>query len=241
MAEEKRKKVAAKKQKLKKEELKTAEEVTEPKKEEKEIKENAVAAKEKYKGKDTYFVIAVIVLFSFIALFFAVQHFYKPAPRYEVVTYNGFKFVKMSDLWYFNWQKDGKMYVASLHFNPYEVEDIPVYGEVDERFKQQHIYLTHDPAESGLKYVTLTTAELTSNLVATQNIIIEAACSENKTKTCWSRPIITCENTNASVIYIKEAAEARIDLKGNCMVIQGKGYELVKAAEKALYIWYKIM
>ncbi len=196
-----------------------------------------------YGGNDKHFVIALCILIIVVGAFFASQHFMKKGPetKYEVVTYNGFQFVKIADLWHFNWEKDGQTYVVALQYHPQQVEDVPIYGETDERFRQQHIYITHNPAESGLSYVALATTELTASLVGTQNLEIEGACAENKTADCAAAPIINCDNTNSSVIYIKEADETRVDLNGNCMTIQGKEMELLRATEKVLYIWYNII
>lgn len=191
---------------------------------------------------DKYLIIALAVIVACVAVFLLVQHFYKPAQKYEIVKYNGFQFVNMADLWYFNWQKDNQTYIVSFNYNPKQVEAIPVYGQIDGRFKQQQIYLTHDPTEEGQQNAAMAVAvvELAS-MQSTLNLQLQAACTANTTEACWDRPIINCENTNSSVIYLKEGNETRIDLLGNCMVIQGEGTEIIKATEKVLYIWYKVI
>jgi len=38
-----------------------------------------------------------------------------------------------------------------------------------------------------------------------------------------------------------EGGEASVTLKGNCIVVRGEGFELVKAVDRLLYQWYHIM
>ncbi len=161
------------------------------------------------------------------------------------VKYNGFDFVNVEGVWRTEWEREGQPYELDFRFNPKEVEDIPVTGKTDFRFQFETIYLTIDPTGEErtpeTAYLNLAAVELSRKLVEPFERNVTAACTRNETDACASRPIITCENTNSSVIYLKLADEARIILNGNCAVIQGKGEGIVRAADKALFQWLKIM
>ncbi len=161
------------------------------------------------------------------------------------VGYNGFDFVNVEGVWRTDWQREGQGYELDFRFNPEEVEDIPVTGKTDARFQFERIYLTIDPTGEErtpeTAYLNLAAVELSRKLVEPFERNVTAACTRNETDACASRPIITCENTNSSVIYLRQADEAKIILKGNCAVIQGKGEGIVRAADKALFQWLRIM
>ena len=68
-----------------------------------------------------------------------------------------------------------------------------------------------------------------------------AACTKQETEGCIDRPIIDCTAQNASVIYLRDAAPTRIILNGNCMTVQGEKEELLRATDRVLLRWYKIL
>lgn len=193
------------------------------------------------KKSTVYFLIAVILIVAAVAGIFALKNYYVPEKDKDIVKYNNFNFVKEESLWLTQVQVKGQLYNVRLHYNPYEVENIPYVGDIDERFQQDAIYITHDPAEGNLGHVAVAAAELSLSMASVFNIEPVAACSKNFTGICETRPIITCENTNSSVIYLKEDDITQVSLKGNCIVIQGRGQELIKAADKVLYIWYRVI
>lgn len=160
------------------------------------------------------------------------------------VTYNGFEFTDVDGLWRTEWQREGINYELDFRFNPKQVEEIPVTGKTDIRFQFETVHLTFDPSEertSETAYLNLAAVELSRKLVDPFERNVTAACTRNETEGCASREIVTCENTNSSVIYLKQAEEARIILNGNCATIQGTGEGIVKAADKALFQWLGIM
>ena len=50
-----------------------------------------------------------------------------------------------------------------------------------------------------------------------------------------------CGKTDEPVIYLRYKSPAYVDLEGNCLIVQGEKEDLVKAANKALYVFYNIM
>jgi len=68
-----------------------------------------------------------------------------------------------------------------------------------------------------------------------------AACDKNGTLACRGRPIITCDNTDDLVLYVKEANISKVYYDDNCIVVEGSGFELVKGVDRILYDLYDII
>ena len=154
--------------------------------------------------------------------------------------YNGYAFVKVGPLWYTKWQVDEYLLNIPLHHGPLELENITAEGKLDERFNSGSYYITFEPYSEDLTSIALAAGEIGRNLVEGFAAKIKSACAANHTG-CGTKPIITCENTNSSVIYIKESNESKIVMKGNCLVIEGKGEDLIKAADRVILQIYGIM
>lgn len=160
------------------------------------------------------------------------------------LNYNGFEFENIGGVWQTEWQRDGQLYIIAFRFNPEQVEDIPIEGRTDIRFQLENIYITIDPTEERTpetSYTALAAIELARKLTDPFDRLVASACTRNETEACKERPIITCDNTNSSVIYLKEDPEAKIILAGNCVTIQGINDEIVMAADKAIYQWLGII
>lgn len=154
--------------------------------------------------------------------------------------YNGFVFVKVGTLWYTRWQSEGAQFSIPLHYGPLEVEDVGAEGRLDDRFNTGKYYITFDPNGEDFSHVALAAGELGRNLVEGLGMTISSACYTNHS-VCDGKPIITCENTDEPVIYIKESNNPKIVMDGNCLILQGKGKELVKVVDRAILQMYGIM
>jgi hypothetical protein len=198
-----------------------------------------------------WFVIALIIFF---VAFFAIRHFTRPdyvntfelPEGEEEIFYNNFKFVKLDNMWYTQWQKGEKLYTIPLRFNPYEAEKVPTEGALNVTLfnSVQGIYVTFDLSDennSNFSLMALASTELTQNLVKAINRVPIAACTNNESYACEGRPIVTCDNNTIPVILIQEKAPAKIIFDGNCMILQGEGMELLKPVDKILYQWYGII
>ncbi|MCP3684897.1 MAG: YpmS family protein [bacterium] len=207
--------------------------------ENKEVEEKA----EDKTNRNFLFVLLALVIIAGIVIFFA--YFYDPGsniPDYPSVNYDGFEFEYVDFLWHTQWQKDGQLYNVRLHFNPYEVENVTLAGELDETFESaSEMYITFDPEEKELGHVALTAAELSFALNNVHSVAPIAACTKNKTLPCSERPIVTCDDTDKAVILLNVSDKTGIDMRGNCVVLNGRGMDMVRAAEKAIYKWYKII
>tara|TARA_Y100000310_G_scaffold332444_1_gene408034 strand:+ start:9178 stop:9870 length:693 start_codon:yes stop_codon:yes gene_type:complete len=191
------------------------------------------------------FLTMVVVIIISLAILFSIRFFFGDE-KYPEYTYNGFTFRKIAGLWHTEWQLEDKVYSIHLRYGPRESEDVPVYTteEYVELNPSRTTYLTSDPGYNKA-YVALASSEIALNLANTFGVIPIGACTENGTyPACSTRPIVTCDNTEdseAAVIYIKEDDENKIIVDGNCLTIQGRGEDIVKAADKVIWLWYGII
>lgn len=186
----------------------------------------------------TILVVTVLIIAAIFAFFIQTRE------NENELTYNNFEFINVGSFWQTKWERDGQLYVIDFRYNPEQVEDVPIEGTTDIRFQLESVYLTIDPSEErdrDTAYLAIAAVELGRKLVTPFERQIITACTVNETIACWDRPIVTCDNTNKTVIYLKQANETKIILDGNCVTIQGKGQEIVRAVDKALFQWLGIM
>ncbi|MBW3004462.1 hypothetical protein KY310_01360 [Candidatus Woesearchaeota archaeon] len=186
-------------------------------------------------------VVGVIVIF-FVALF-GVKYFYNDKVEYPTVTYHGFEFTEIADTWYTQWQNEEKLVAISARYNPYEVENVTVLGELSEGFQQSDVYVTFDPYsdQEEFKYLALAAADLSQSIAKAFSKKVIPACTQYHNETCENVSIVTCEDTDKAVIHLIAEEPTQIVLKGNCVVLQGKEFELIRSVDKLLYLWYKII
>lgn len=190
-----------------------------------------------------FLIVAFAVVLIFFAAMFAIPRFYKPNP-YETIEYNHFVFTKIDNTWYTQWQRNGQTFNIGLRYNPLEVENVPIEGNaLSASFNRPVIYYTFDPNanSSEFKYLALAAAELGFSFVGAFGKNFTGACIVNETDACAERPIVDCSDKDKSVIKLIGHGETKIILDDNCLILQGEGLELVRAADRALYQFYKIM
>ncbi len=214
------------------------------KEEKPEEAEADVSEEDERKSSRTFlFVIALIVLI--FAVFLILRIYSKPESRETnpAYMYNGFSFVNIGGTWFVKVQKKGTntVFDVPLHYGAYDVINVTKTGSIDDRFEQSRVYITFDPDEPDLTYVALSAGELSLNIAQAMDVTPISACTKNITLSCKDRPIVTCESTNESVIYLKQSDETSLNLKGNCVVVSGRGKELVRAADKLILGLYGIL
>ncbi len=155
--------------------------------------------------------------------------------------YNGFVFIEYEGLWHTKLQRGTELYNLHFHYSPAHVDQIPVIGSLDAELDTSEFYITLDPLEENISLIALASSELSLNLVKGMGIGIKSACYRNESEACYERPIITCDNTEEAVIFVKTAEETQVLLEGNCMTIQGKGDNLLRAVDKVLFDFYGII
>jgi len=159
----------------------------------------------------------------------------------EGYMYNGYSWVYADGLWWTEVDRFGTLLKIPLHFGPKDVEKIPVVGTLSPGFDRgENIYIAVDPNITN-KYYTLALSELNFNIIKGVDRNIVTSCTENSS-ICENRTIINCENTQSlPVIQLVVENVSKIEFKGTCIKISGSEYELVKAVDRVLMMWYKVI
>lgn len=210
-------------------------------------------------GRTKYFLVAVVLVLVIIIGLLVIPQFFKGVDitgmtiteLHEAIAngedvpdsliYNGFTFVKVDQFWYFQWKQEGQLYNVPLRFSPPEAQEVPIEGALDAGFNNRTLFITFDPTGSDLAHVALAAAEMSLSFARTLDIYPIAACNQNVTTACHTRPIVTCDDNNKTVIFLNESEETKVGLQGNCIVINGQGMELLRGVDRMLYQWYRIM
>ncbi len=182
-----------------------------------------------------------------------------PHPTSEKATdyiYNNIEFNKDGDFWYADLKTGNTIYSAEFYYGPREIENIEISGEngnvFGTAFQNDKLYVTFDPNESKysiaennestMKFVALAVGQIDTHFIKTFKKQIIAACTNEEAPACFGRPIIDCENaTDTAVILVKEAETPRVIFDGNCTIVEGKGWDLVKSAENLVMRAYSII
>ncbi len=155
--------------------------------------------------------------------------------------YNGYVFVNVLGSWMTRIKVGNEIIEIPLHYGPRDLkENISIVGEVDERFVNGDMFITFDPNSTQMKYVALSAAELSLNLAKGIKARPFAACTSNET-VCEGRPIVTCDSTNLPVIYVKKDKAPMIVQSGNCVILMGNEWDMVRVVDRFLLAWYGIM
>ncbi|MFC1691053.1 hypothetical protein ACFL0W_02620 [Nanoarchaeota archaeon] len=235
---------------------------------EEHLKEIAKEEKEKLKKeqkkdsetkKDSIFWLVIIVVFLTAAMIFFIT--YKNKEEISVAElhklliqgkldedegylYNGFSFVKKSDLWHtYLVDNYGETYNIQLRHGPKEVETIKTQGDLRTFFRildSPAVYITFDPEGSQFPHIALAAAELSQNLAKVFEVNPVAACTTNSTGICEERPTITCDDPYPT-IFFKESLTPSVIREDDCIIIHGVEEDIVKAEERLIYGWYKII
>ncbi len=206
-------------------------------------------------------VIAIVIIFGIFILSFGGFKLYENLTTEEVLDvdqlhqenlegelnendgyiYNGFSFVKVDGLWWTEVNIANQRVKIPLHFGPKDVDNITTSGKLSESFsKSNQIYVSIDPEVISGHYV-IAMKELSSNMAQGLGRNSVGACSKNASG-CEDREILNCENPNGkSVVELVESDETSIEFSGTCIKVQGQDYEIIKAANKLLYMWYGII
>ncbi len=181
-------------------------------------------------------VVALVAVLGFIL--FGMK---KEKSQSSAFEYNYFKFEEVGGLWQTNIQLGNQVYEGAFRFNPKQVEDVYISGNFSGLASP--IYITFDPdaGKEQFKYLALASSELTLHVVRGLNFTVVGACTKNETDACIDRPIVTCADTDKSVIYLKSETPAQITLSNHCVVLTGNEFDLLKSVDRLLFQWYKIM
>jgi len=188
-------------------------------------------------------VIWIVVLGTLFLMVFISVKLIALQQEYEAYSYNHFDFVNIDNMWYTQIQLGRQPWKVPMRFGPRDVEYIPVVGDPDIMLTVKVNYITFDPEEEPLNYTALAASELSLNLAQALDIRPEGACTKNITEACHNRTIISCETDKThAIIYLTQDSDFPIvEQKDNCLIVKGKGFDLVKAVDRLLLYWYEIM
>ncbi len=156
-----------------------------------------------------------------------------------------YSFVTLDNLWYtqLTSPKGTKIYSLALRYSPKDLKDIVIEGALDTAFfdSQNEFYVTFNPTGKEFSYVGLAVADFNTHMSKVFEKKPIAACDRNETEPCKNRPIVTCEDKDKLVLYIKESERFRTYYNNNCIIVEGNGFDLVRGVDRILYNLYNIM
>ncbi|UZE93862.1 MAG: hypothetical protein IB618_03820 [Candidatus Pacearchaeota archaeon] len=158
-------------------------------------------------------------------------------------TYNSYVFIDTPEGWKTQISIESKSYTITTAFLPQELENITIQGTpLLNAFKGKTVYIIAN---------NLSERQAAISLYSNLNKIVfrmQLACSEEESETefCLENelPIKSCDDATLeiTIVEIKETEnEPIVNYKNNCLIIEGKGTDLVRATEKSVFIIFGIM
>ncbi|NOZ81272.1 MAG: hypothetical protein GXP63_06395 [DPANN group archaeon] len=162
--------------------------------------------------------------------------------------YRGYAFINYQGSWMTRIRSfaTGELYDIPMHFGPKDVGDVTIEGNplpwIVRTSNRTQTYVTFNPLSDEFQYLALANTELSISLIQVIGVIPVVGCITNESDACRDVPVITCNNTDQQVIYIIDnEGPAKITKKKNCIILEGKDLELLRAVDRFLYTWYGIM
>ncbi len=191
-------------------------------------------------------VIAVISGAAYLAYIKLYLPMTQPQPQpgqniTDSYIYKGFEFKKIDSLWTTDVQVGNTIIQIWVHNGAREVWRLDILGYLNTSFDQGPVYITFDPRDENKEMIALAAGELSLNIVQGIDREVIGACARNETDACSDRPIVTCDSEDKSVIYLKESNTTWVQFEQNCIIVRGRGEELLKAADKLILYWYGIV
>jgi len=199
------------------------------------------------RASDTYNLVVFLAALLIVAGLAAFVYFRFFIPKYvtpsiESYEFNKFEIKRIGTLWQTEVQMGNRLITVPLHYGPRELRRIEIVGELDTVFNVGDIYITFDPSTPGNKSaVALAAGELSLNLAQGFEKPLIAACAKNLTEACSTRPIVDCDDEDKAVIYLSESNDTSIMFQQNCVIIRGRGENLVRAVDRLILFWYGVM
>ena len=227
-----------------------------------ELNKVADASAEPKKSSEKVLLISIAVIVLLLVSILAFSFFSKPKPKtleeLHVLNLQGklkpsqgyvyksiYSFINFDNLWYtqLTSPKGTKVYNLALRYSPNELKDIVIEGSINSEIfnNQSEFYVTFNPTGKDFSYVGLAVADFNTHMSKVFEKKPIAACDRNETEPCKTRPIVTCSDADKLVLYIKEADKSMVYYNNNCIVVEGKGLDLVKGVDRVLYNLYNIM
>ncbi len=156
-----------------------------------------------------------------------------------------YSFVKFDNLWYAQLvsPKGTRLYNIQFRYGPREVDDIKIIGSLNTKLLNNatEYYVTFNPTGQNFSAMALAVGDFNEHMTKIFFKKPMAACDKNETLACTNRPIITCDNTDKLVLYVKESNNSAVYFDDNCIVVEGNGFDLVRGIDRVLYDFYEII
>lgn len=217
--------------------------------------------KPKKSSEKTLIISIVVIVLLFISII-AYSILNKPQPKTledlhvlnlqgklrssQGYVYKGvYSFVTLDNLWYSQLAspKGTKIYSLAMRYSPRDLKEIAIEGNLDTEFfnNQSEFFVTFNPTGKDFSSVGLAVADFNTHMSKVFEKKPIGACDRNETETCKTRPIVTCEDADKLVLYVKESERFRTYYNNNCIVVEGNGLDLVKGVDRVLYNLYNVM
>lgn len=193
--------------------------------------------KEDDKSSTKNIILILIMIVGLLILFFSIRYFYNPETNEDNYIYNGFKFTKVSNLWFTEVQINDKLFRISMRYSPRELEHISVEpGTYEKIVSSKKIYFTVPGNLSSVAVLAIT--EL-GRIVGTRygilNIPSQSALTEASNNGTFVK---TCKDAvnGTGVILFKTGNTTAVYSDKNCVIIQGENdWDIVKAADRVTF------
>lgn len=180
----------------------------------------------KKESKLKKFILPLFIVF--IMVFSIFGYMANRSDDSEKIQYKGYKFIKTDQGWV-TYKDDKKIIIQN---NPLDLEIQEPKITFQELSSAQKIYLTFNPEENLYQAINSFIQQI-KPLLGT----FTQACTKDVSK-CSDLPIKTCSDATDSIkiIQIQEKEPTKLEYNNNCLIIQGKNEDLVKAIDKLTLI-----
>ncbi|MEM4755874.1 MAG: hypothetical protein QW594_01960 [Candidatus Woesearchaeota archaeon] len=178
-----------------------------------------------------------------------------PANEPRIIHYKGYDFAYVDGLWTTALTKGNFLYPLRLQYNPNELEEIEILGDIHGFFPSNKTYIAYPPYQTQ-NNVGLALAELSTTLAPTFIFVQEEpftpllVCSHDGPQFCYGvnplqEPLVPMNCTthpHHKVIELKIDTVPYISVKNNnCIIIAGSTETIVQSVDRFLYALYGIM
>ena len=231
------------------------------------VQKEKVEEEEPAKLKSEFMLLIILgIIIVFLVSLFALPYFFKEEtpktvdelhalnidgklPKEQGIVYRGvYSFIKLDDFWYTTLQSPlgQTLYDFSFRYSPKEVENVSIKGFLSKDFfnNATEYYVTFDPLGKEFSHIRLARFDFDTQMLKVFQKTPISACDRNisdDSKMCEGLPMVTCDDIDKLVVYYKEEDAARVEYTGNCIIIAGKGFDIVRGVDRILYNLYGVM
>ncbi|MBI2107796.1 hypothetical protein HYU10_04035 [Candidatus Woesearchaeota archaeon] len=217
---------------------------------------------EQGKGSDKALLTSIAIVIVLFAAIFSFSYFKDEPKTIEELHAANFKnklrpeqgyvykgiysFINLDGFWFtqIKSQTGKTIYDLSMRYSPRELENISLNGALNDTLfnEAKEYYVTFNPNGSDFSHIAVAAGDFNTHMLNAFAKAPIAACDRNDSDACAGRPVITCENTkDMIVLYIKEDEDFGVNYDGNCILVEGNGFDVVRGVDRILYNFYGMM